>query len=103
MIDIKVSPKGSDKTPIVNEIHPPCLNTVKRGLFGTKYSYLDEKTRVRYGYTFIHLGITYTLQRKGVFWNNVAWTYPILHIGQSLDEIVGYLKWYERDKIRSSF
>lgn len=71
---------------------------VMRSFFGVKYLYLDNNTRVRYGFTLKHLGITYTLQRKGVFWNEVAWTYPSSHIGNKLETIVEYLKWYEKDK-----
>lgn len=71
---------------------------VRRSFFGAKYIYLDEKTRVRYGFTFAHSGKTYTLQRKSIFWNEVAWTYPSTHIGQQLSDIIQYLKWYEQDK-----
>lgn len=79
--------------------NPPLQQTlVRRSFFGVKYLYLNEKTRVRYGFTFAHLGTTYTLQRKGIFWNEVAWTYPSTHIGQQLNDIIEYLKWYEQDK-----
>ena len=45
------------------------LGAVRRGFFGAKYLYLDDDTRVRYGFSLAHLGITYTLQRKkGIFW-----------------------------------
>ena len=74
------------------------LGVVRRSFLGAKYLYLDEKTRVRYGFSFAHLGTTYTLQRKGIFWNEVAWTYPSTHIGEKLERIIEYLKWYEEDK-----
>jgi hypothetical protein len=76
---------------------PSYTNVVRCGFFGVKYLYLDEKTRVRYGFTFTRLIKTYTLQRKGIFWNNVAWTLPSTHIGGKLEDIIEYLKWYEKD------
>lgn len=88
---------NTDKTSIGNESQPSCLGVVRRSFFGAKYLYLDNKTRVRYGFTLAHLGTTYTLQRKGIFWNEVAWTYPSTHIGKKLEAIVEYLKWYEKD------
>ena len=74
------------------------IPVVRRSLFGAKYLYLDDKTRVRYGFTLWYLGTTYTLQRKGIFWNQVAWTYPSTHIGEKIGGIVSYLKWCEEDK-----
>lgn len=71
------------------------LDVVKNGFFGVKYLYLDTETRVRYGFSFTHLGKTYTLQRKGIFWDEVAWTYPQSHRGDDLTSIISYLKWYE--------
>lgn len=74
---------------------------VKRTFFGVKYLYLDDKTRVRYGFAIIRLGKTYALQRKGrkgIFWNEVAWTYASTHIGDTLEKVIRYLKWYEKDK-----
>jgi len=69
---------------------------VKKGLFGTKYMYLDENTRVRYGFKFIHLGVVYTLQRKSfLVWIEKAWTYPSTHTGRDIESIIDYLKWYE--------
>jgi len=76
-----------------------CVQTdVKRSFFGVKYLYIDEKTRVRYGFNIKYLGTTYTFQRKSFFWNDVAWSYASSHIGKSLKEILDYLKWHEKDK-----
>lgn len=71
---------------------------VKRSFFGVKYLYIDEKTRVRYGFNIKYLGTTYTFQRKSFFWNDVAWSYASSHIGKSLKEILDYLKWHEKNK-----
>jgi hypothetical protein len=69
---------------------------VKKGFFGVKYYYLDDVTRIRYGLSFKNLGIAYTLERKGkYFWNEVAWTYPETHRNGDLEEVIGYLQWYE--------
>lgn len=72
------------------------IGAVRRSFFGVKYLYLDENTRLRYGFTFAYLGITYTLQRKGISWNEVAWTYPSTHIGKKIEHIIEYLKWDEK-------
>jgi hypothetical protein len=76
---------------------------VKKGYLGIKYLYIDEKTRVRYGFSLFHVGIVYKLQRKSFWWYDVAWTYPSTHIGQNLEEIISYLKWYEKDKTKCLF
>ena len=75
---------------------------VSRSFFGAKYLFLDENTRVRFGYSFGELGKKYKLQRKGICWKSVAWTYPtrrnvhaFMEINKNLNEIVGYLFWYE--------
>lgn len=81
-----------------NNSKPLDKTAVRRSFFGSKYFYLDEKTRVRYGFSFAYLGKTYTLQRKNIFWYNVAWTYPSTHVGEGLDTIIEYLKWYEEDE-----
>jgi hypothetical protein len=71
---------------------------VKKGLFGVRYYYLDDVTRIRYGLCIAHVGTAYTLQRKGkYFWNEVAWTYPETHRNGDLEEVIEYLQWYERD------
>lgn len=81
-----------------NEIKPLKQPIVRRGFFGAKYLYLDDDTRVRYGFTLAHLGITYTLQRKGTSWKEVAWTYPSAHVGEKIDSIIEFLKWHEEYK-----
>lgn len=73
---------------------------IVKGLFGIKYMYLDNKTRVRYGYNFSSLGISYTLERKKLFWRETAWTYAKTHERDDMQEILEYLKWYEKDKER---
>jgi hypothetical protein len=61
-----------------------------------KYHYLDENTRISFGYHFSDLGKSYHLQRKGrYFWKKVAWTYIIPWWEPNLDGLIGYLKWYE--------
>ena len=87
----------TDKTSLENGNEPSCLGAVRRSFFGAKYLYLDPNTRIRFGFTFAHLGTTYTLQRKGIFWNKVAWTYSSTHIGQKIERIIEYLKWYEEE------
>ena len=79
------------------EVTPLKQDAVRRSFFGVKYFYINTKTRVRYGFSIIHVGITYTLQRKKIFWNEVAWTYPETHPEQSLDDIINYLNWYEEE------
>jgi len=76
------------------------INTpvIKQGWFGVKFMYLDANTRVRYGFNLSKVGITYTLQRKQIFWKEVAWTYPSTHPSQNLSEIIEYLKWYEEEE-----
>lgn len=83
---------------IENETEQCTKPVVKRSFLGAKYLYLDDDTRVRYGFSLAHLGITYTLQRKGIFWNEVAWTYPSTHVGKEIDGIIEYLKWLEEHK-----
>ena len=76
--------------------------TKKKGLFGVKYFYIDKDARVRYGFSLHHLGMTYTLERKGKWgWAEVAWTY-ISHFNYDIpinriENLVGYLKWYEKE------
>lgn len=65
------------------------------GWFGVKYLYLNDKTRVRYGFSLRHFGVTYTLQRKNIFWNEVSWTYPLPMFGNRIELIIKYLKWDE--------
>lgn len=79
-------------------LNPPLQQAlVSRSFLGEKYLFLDEKTRVRYGFSFSKLGTTYMLQRKGICWFSVAWTYTSTH-GDNLKEIIKYLFWYEEDK-----
>ncbi len=76
-------------------LNPPLQQAlVSRSFFGAKYLFLDENTRVRFGFSFAELGKTYKLQRKGICWKSVAWTYPETH-SRNLNEIVEYLFWYE--------
>lgn len=72
-------------------------DAVRRSFFGVKYFYINAETRVRYGLSIVHVGTVYTLQRKKMFWNEVAWTYPKTHPKQSLNDIIDYLKWYEEE------
>lgn len=85
----------TEKISLENERHPSCLGVFRRSFFGAKYLYLDPNTRLRYGFTFAYFGTTYTLQRKGICWNEVAWTYSSTQYGQKLECIIEYLKWYE--------
>jgi hypothetical protein len=66
---------------------------VKKGLFGYKYLYLNDKTRIRYGYSIQELGIAYVLQRKNVLWKRRAWAYGVY--ANTLDELISYLFWSE--------
>lgn len=89
-MDNKKNEKGEYTKPVV-----------KRSFFGSKYLYLDDNTRVRYGYSLAHVGTTYTLQRKkGIFWKEVAWTYPSTYVNSGIDEVIEYLEWYEEYKKR---
>jgi hypothetical protein len=50
--------------------------------------YLDENTRISYGWHFLELGNSYHLQRKiNGKWRKVAWTY----FGGTVESIYGYL------------
>lgn len=76
---------GNDFTPVI-----------RRSFFGAKYLYLDDNTRVRYGFVLAHVGTAYTLQRKkGRFWKEVAWAYPSAYVNLGIDSLIEYLKWYE--------
>ena len=80
-------------------IDDPLNHDVRIGMFGVKYLYLDENTRVRYGCSFVYFGVTYQLQRHGFFWRSVAWTYPETHgFNAELFTIIKYLFWYEQDR-----
>jgi hypothetical protein len=69
---------------------------VRRSLFGYKHFFLDKKTRIEYGFHLSDLGISYKLQRKGLFfWSSVAWTYPSTHKNENLQSVINYLLWYE--------
>ena len=79
---------------------------IKGGAFGYKYYYLGEKIRVKYGYNFTYLGVTYMLQRKRRFlWKNTACSYAHKHKKDSLRDIFYYLLWYEKNRVelRSQF
>jgi len=67
-----------------------------KGLFGVKYHYLNNKTRLRYGFTFRLYGKACTLQRKKLFWKEVAWTYLGFN-SIDLKTIIEYLMWKEKE------
>lgn len=70
---------------------------IKRSLLGYKQYFIDAETRIERGFHFMELGISYHLQRKGIFgWYTTAWTYPSTHEGESLNAVIGYLTWYEK-------
>lgn len=69
----------------------------KTTFFGSKYLFLNDKTRIRYGYCFKHFGKAYTKEiKKGFFWKEIAWTYAETHINSTLEDVIMYLDWYER-------
>ena len=68
---------------------------VKKGLFGVRYLYLNDNTRIRYGYSIQEMGIAYVLQRKRFFWQRVSWSYN--SFDGSLDQVIRYLFWKEEE------
>jgi len=70
---------------------------VKKGWFGVRYLYLNDNTRIRYGYSIQELGISYALQRyNGLFWQRRACTFNSTNM--TLDELITYLFWYEDEE-----
>lgn len=65
---------------------------VKKRLFA-RYLYIDENTRIRYGFKLKYLGKSYTLERKTKRWITKAWTYNLSN--DDLENLLGYLLWYE--------
>jgi hypothetical protein len=69
---------------------------VEEGLFGYRYLYLNDNTRIRYGYSFRELGASYVLQRyNGLWWKRRAWAYGVAI--NTLDEMISYL-FYSEEK-----
>jgi hypothetical protein len=79
---------------------------VEKGWFGVRYLYLNDNTRIRYGYSIQALGVCYTLQRyRGFYWQRVSWAYGT--IIETLDQLIAYLFYeedeYEKNKPKSLF
>lgn len=62
-------------------------------LLGYRWHYIDDNTRIEYGFHFGELDKTYRLQRKikNKWKYTGAFTYPSTHVGSSLDVIINFL------------
>lgn len=66
---------------------------IKKGLFGSRYFYLNDKTRIRHGFALVGIGTTYSLQRRRrCGWRRGAWVFSKQFEDKSLVELVNYLK-----------
>lgn len=79
---------------------------VEKTFFGYRRYYIDESSRIEYGWHLADSGKSYQLQRfNGWRWRTVAWTYGHTMQPYTLERVKEYLFWYEseekKEKVRS--
>lgn len=66
-------------------------------LLGYRWYYIDDNTRIEYGFHFAEYAKSYRLQRKGGcgWYYTGAWSYPSIHQNDPIERVIEYLYWKE--------